>query len=43
MSPTDVLVCDGDQQQDARPSFSKYGRLQLCRSACNEPANRSTE
>ena len=32
MSHADVLVCDGDQQQEAGPSFSKYGRLKLCRS-----------
>ena len=25
MSHADVLVCDGDQQQEAGPSFSKYG------------------
>ena len=36
------LVCDGDQQQEAGPSFSKYGRLKLCRSASNVPTNRST-
>ena len=26
MSHAYVLVCDGDQQQKAGPSFSKYGR-----------------
>ena len=36
-----VLVCDGDQQQEAGPSFSKYGRLKLCRSASNVLTNRS--
>ena len=30
-------------QQEAVPSFSKYGRLKLCRSASNVPTNRSTE
>ena len=29
MSHADVLVCDGDEQE-AGPSFSKYGRLKLC-------------
>ena len=43
MSHADVLVCDGDQQQDAGPCFSKYGRPKLCRSANNVPTNRSTE
>ena len=43
MSHADALVCDGDQQQEARPSFSKYGRLKLCRSASNVPTNRFTE
>ena len=43
MSHANVLVCDGDQQQEAGPSFSKYGRLKLCRSASNVPTNRSTE
>ena len=41
MSHADVHVCDGDQQQEAGPSFSKYGRLKLCRSASNVPTNRS--
>ena len=43
MSHEDVLVCDGDQQQEAGLSFSKYGRLKLCRSASNVPTNESTE
>ena len=43
MSQTDVLVCDGDQQQEPGPSFSKYGGHKLCRSASNVPTNRSTE
>ena len=43
MSHADVLVCDGDQQQEAVLSFSKYGRLKLCRSAINVLTNRSTE
>ena len=43
MSHADVLVCDGDQQQEAGPSLSKYERLKLCRSASNVPTNRSTE
>ena len=43
MSHSDVLVCDGDQQQEAGQSFSKYERLKLCRSASNVPTNRSTE
>ena len=48
MSHTEALVCDGDQQQItpqqvAGPSFSKYGRLKLCRSASNVPTTRSTE
>ena len=43
ISHTDVLVCDGDQQQEAGPSFSKYRRLKLCRSAGNVPTDRSTE
>ena len=38
-----VLVCDSDQQQEAMPSFSKYRRLRLCRSASNVLTNRSTE
>ena len=42
-SHADVLVCDGDQQQEAGPSFSKYGRLKLCGSASNELTNRSAE
>ena len=29
MSHADVLVCDGAQQQETGPSFSKYGRLKL--------------
>ena len=37
-----VPVCDGDQQQVAGSSFSKYGRLRLCRSASNVPISRST-
>ena len=43
MSHANVLVCDGDQQQDAGSSFSKYGRLKLCKSSSNVPTNRSTE
>ena len=43
MSHADALVCDGDQQQEAGPSFSIYGRLKLCRSASNVPTNRFTE
>ena len=43
MSHTDVLVCDGDQQQEAVPFFFKYVRLTLCRSASNVPTSRSTE
>ena len=43
MSHADVSVCDGDQQQEAVPYFSKYGRLKLCRSASNVPTNRYTE
>ena len=43
MSHADALVCDGDQQQDARSFFSKYGRLKLCRSTSNVPTNGSTE
>ena len=43
MSHADALVCDGDQQQEAVPSLSKYGRLKLCRSAFNVPTNISTE
>ena len=39
MSHAHVLVCDSDQQQEAGPSFSKYGRLKLCRSASNVPTN----
>ena len=30
MSHAGVLVCDGDQQQEAGPSFSNYMRLKLC-------------
>ena len=41
MSHADVLVCDGNQQE-AGPSFSKYGRPKLCRSASNVLTNRST-
>ena len=36
------LVCDGDKQQEAGPSFSKYGRLK-CRSASNVSTSRSTQ
>ena len=43
MSHADVLVYDGDQQQEAGPSFSRYGRLKLCRSASNVPTSRYTE
>ena len=43
MSHADVLVCDGDQQQEAGLSFSKYGRLKLSRLASNVPTNRSME
>ena len=43
MSHANALVCDGDQQQEAGPSFSKHGRLKLCRSASNVPTNRSME
>ena len=35
MSHADVLVCDGDQHEEVRPSFSKYERLKLCISASN--------
>ena len=42
MSHADVLICDGDQQE-AWPSFSKYGRLKVCRSASNVLTNKSTE
>ena len=41
MSPADVHECDGDQQQEAGPSFFKYGRLKLCGSASNVPTSRS--
>ena len=37
MSHADVLVCNGDQHQEAGPSFFKYERLQLCRSTSNVP------
>ena len=43
MSHAEVLVCDGDQQQEAGPYVSKYGRLKLCISASKVPTNRSTE
>ena len=43
MSQGDVLVCDGDQQQKALPSFSKYERIKFCRSASNVPTIRYTE
>ena len=44
MSHTDVLVCDGDQQQEVGPSFfSKYAWLKLCRSASNVTTSISTE
>ena len=43
MSRAGALVCDGDQQQEAVPYFSKYRRLKLYRSASNVPTNRSTE
>ena len=36
MSHGDVVVCNGDQQQEAGPSFSKYRRFKLCRSASND-------
>ena len=31
MSHADVLIWDGDQQQEAGPYFSKYWRFKLCR------------
>ena len=37
MSHADVLVCDGDQQHETGQSFSKHGRLKLCKSASNVP------
>ena len=43
MSHADDLVCNGDQHQEEEPSFSKYERLKLCRSASNVPTSRSTE
>ena len=43
MSHADVIVCYGDQQPEAGPSFSDYGRLKLCSSASNVLTNRSTE
>ena len=43
MVHVDVLVCDGDQQQEAGPSFSKYWRFKLCRSASNVPITTSTQ
>ena len=43
MSHADILVCDGDQQQEMVPSFPKYGRLKLCRSASKKPISISTE
>ena len=33
MSHIDVLVCDGDQQHETGPSFSKYWRFKLFISA----------
>ena len=42
MSHADVRVCDGDQQQEAGPSFPKYGMLRLCRSVSNITISRST-
>ena len=42
MSNADVLVCDGEQQQEAGRSFSIYERLKLCRFASNVPTNRCT-
>ena len=43
MSRAYVLVCDGDQQQETGPSFSKYRMLRLCRYANNVPKSISTE
>ena len=43
LSHTDVLVYGGDQQQETGPSFSKYGKLNLCRSASNVLTYISTE
>ena len=43
MSHADIFVCDCDQQQETGPSFSKYGRLKLCRSASNVPTSRSID
>ena len=43
MSHAYTGICDGDQQQEAGQSFSKYGRLKLCKSASNVPTHRSTE
>ena len=42
MSHADKLVCDGNQQQEAGPSFSKYGRLKLYISASKVPTSKST-
>ena len=42
MSHAEVLVCDGDQQE-AGPSFSKYGRLKLCITTSNVLTNRYME
>ena len=43
-SPVLVLVCNGDQQQEAGASSSnKYERLKLCRSASNVPTSQSTK
>ena len=39
MSNADALVCDGDQQQEAGPYFTKYEMLKLCRSDSNVPTN----
>ena len=43
MSHVEILLCDGDQQQEAGPSFSNFGRLKLYRSASKAPTSRSME
>ena len=43
MSHADLLICNDDQQQEAGPFFSKYGKLKLCRYANNVLTNRSME
>ena len=43
MSHADKRVCDGDQQQETLPSFSKSKGPKLCRAASTVPTSISTK